>query len=135
MLLPIRMPPIRRSCWACSRLTILARRFPSLASWCIRGRDAPVRAVSDPEKNPESASKTMIAMMVRMMGSLMWSGAFQRSGRSGHVVEKYGDVREVNFIGQERVPDASDEHESNAAGLYLLVAPHMLQQGCGIPLA
>ncbi len=70
MLLPIRMPPIRRSCWACRRLTVRARLLPSLASWCMRGREAAVSAVSEPEKKPEHASRKKIATMVKVMGSM-----------------------------------------------------------------
>jgi len=57
-LLPSRMPPISRSFRPSSASTTAARRSPCFASECIRGREAAVRAVSEPEKNADNTSKT-----------------------------------------------------------------------------
>ena len=63
-LLPIKIVPINCPFCSCSLLTNLACVLPFCSSWCIRGREDPVRAVSVPEKNADKINNIKIAPIV-----------------------------------------------------------------------
>ena len=69
-LLPSRIAPISRPFLWCRRLTIRARRLPLLSIWCMRGREAAVNAVSEPEKNADKIRRTPMALRETSMGLL-----------------------------------------------------------------
>ena len=59
-LLPSKIALSNLSCCASRLLTHLARLSFSLASWYMRAREVAVKAVSEPEKNPDNNMRTRI---------------------------------------------------------------------------
>ena len=70
-LLPSSNAPIMRSFFSRILLTRLARLSPSCSNACKRTRDAAVRAVSEPEKNPDKTNRMKIAAIAMISVSSM----------------------------------------------------------------
>src|SRR3546814_767636 len=81
-LLPNSSAPIRCSRSCQRRFTSAARRLPSCARVCMRGREAAVIAVSDPEKKAENTSSARMPARVRarLMSMIFYAGCLKAPG-------------------------------------------------------
>ena len=138
-LLPSRIAPISRSRSPVSRSTARARLSPAPARWCMRGREAAVRAVSEPEKKPDSAISKPIAPMVMAVSVVMGvslrivegcNSEAQWTSFAEGLVEQGAERLQGHLPAEEGVPDAACQDERHPSALHLLVMLHSLDQ-CG----
>src|SRR5690554_551632 len=148
-LLPRRMAPINRSLRSHRVCTASARLSPWFNRRCIRGRDAAVSAVSEPEKKPERIIKTRMAMVVRMSAlSIVDSISGRREGAAGSgnhsgrgfrinlgnsLCQQMLDVAFGHLVDRASVTDGACQNKGQAAVFCLLVTPHMLDQALWFP--
>src|SRR5665213_2708949 len=111
-LLPRSSAPISRSRSWINRPTMPARRSPAFSSCSMRALEAAVTAVSEPEKNPEMATSTMIASAVSQTSIAVIS--------SDLLLQERGDCRRRHVAGDERLADAAGEDERQLAACHLL---------------
>ncbi len=102
----------------------------------MRGRDAPVSAVSEPEKKPDNNNKTMIAMMIRMTESLMSGRLLWLHESSGNRAPEDGfDVAEIDIARDKSFADCARQYEYRSALAYLFVSADQRYQALNVPLS
>ena len=141
-LLPSRMAPISRSRSFVSRSTARARLSPAPARWCMRGREAAVSAVSDPEKKPDSTiSRADCADGNGRLGrhGYVVVDCGRGSVGSGTVLFGEGAVEQCaerlawDVLAEKGLPDAARQYERDSPVPDLLVVPHALDQRRCVP--
>src|SRR5208283_545283 len=119
--------PLRRS--SCETTT--ARRSPSLSSECICARDAPVSAVSEPEKSADSSTQPRTTRRAERMSNLLKDRS--RCASPSHFTLQEGqDLFRVDVLRDEGAADLARQHQGQRPALHLLVLLHRLQNGLGV---
>ena len=88
----------------------------------MRGRDAPVSAVSEPEKKADSNKSTTIAITIRTKASLMsgWFHLFYGSCSYG-LFEDSLDVAQIDIARDKGIADPIGEHKNRPSLSHFLV--------------
>src|SRR3984893_16149307 len=124
---PSSVVPISRARLASSRLTRAARRSPFFSKACMRAREAAVSAVSEAEKNADSAThKRMVAIASQTSTGKTPAPAPFMTLLSciQFILKKAADLRGFDRLGYEAIADCPRKDEGEAAMLDLFVLIH-----------
>src|SRR3984893_18566708 len=131
---PRSVVPISRARLASSRLTRAARRSPFFSKACMRAREAAVSAVSDAEKNADSAThKRMVAIAShRSTGKTPAPAPFMTlMSCIQFILKKAADLRDFDHLVYEAIADCPRKDEGEAAMLDLFVLIHGFEDRVG----
>src|ERR1700732_1087415 len=132
--LPRSLVPISRARLASSRLTRAARRSPFFSKACMRAREAVVSAVSEAEKNADSAThKRMVAIASQTSTGKPPAPAPFMTLMSciQFILKKAADLRGFDRLGYEAIADGPRKDEGEAAMLDLFVLIHGFEDRVG----
>src|SRR3984893_9964365 len=125
--LPRSTVPISLSRLASRRLIRAARRSPFFSKACMRAREAAVSAVSEAEKNADSAThKKMVAIASQTStGKTSALAPFMTLMSSiQFILKKAADLRDFDRLGYEAIADCPRKDEGEAAMLDPFVLIH-----------